>query len=154
MKPFRTIAIPSALADRVRRTRVSPGYGHPATSEVATGYGPCRHCLRTFEVGVDRRILFTLDPFHGVESLPLPGPVFIHEEDCPRFVEHGGFPSDLLSHALSLEAYSRGRKLVAVEHLPGTEAPEAAERLLARAEVDYIHVRDTKAGCYDARIER
>jgi hypothetical protein len=154
MTPFRTMAIPTALADKVRRTRVSPGYGHPAHAEVATGYGPCRHCLRTFEIGVDKRVLFTLDPFHGLEPLPLPGPVFIHEEECPRFGEGDGFPADLLPHALSLEAYARGRKLVAVEHLPGTEAPEAAERLLRRPEVDYVHVRDTKAGCYDFRIER
>jgi hypothetical protein len=28
------------------------------------------------------------------------------------------------------------------------------ERLLARPDVDYIHVRDTEAGCFDCRIER
>jgi hypothetical protein len=30
----------------------------------------------------------------------------------------------------------------------------AIDRLLDRADVDYIHVRDTAAGCYDLRIER
>ena len=154
MQPFRTVAIPTALAEKVRRTRVSPGYGHPAHAEIATGYGPCRHCLRTFEIGVDRRILFTLDPFHGIEPLPLPGPVFIHEEGCPRFPENGGFPADLRSHALSLEAYARGRRLVATEHVDDGSAEEAAVRLLERPDVGYVHVRDTNAGCYDLRIER
>jgi hypothetical protein len=28
------------------------------------------------------------------------------------------------------------------------------DRLLDRADVDYVHVRDTSAGCYDLRIER
>src|ERR1700757_3827213 len=64
---FRVAAIPSKVADLVRSTMRSPGYGHPAHAEVATGYGPCRHCLRDFEVGKDRRILFTYDPFHGIE---------------------------------------------------------------------------------------
>jgi hypothetical protein len=32
------------------------------------------------------------------------------------------------------------------------ETPLAA--LLARPDVDYVHVRDTTAGCYDLRIER
>src|SRR5687768_18434287 len=129
MKPFRTVAVTTALADKVRRTRVSPGYGHPAFSEVATGYGPCRHCLRTFEVGVDRRILFTLDPFHGIESLPLPGPVFIHEDECERYPEDGGFPADLLPHAVTLEAYARGRTLVGTERIEGTAAEATAAKL-------------------------
>lgn len=77
MTPYRIVALPTATAERVRTTGRSPGYGHPAHSEVATGYGPCRHCLRTFRVGEERRTLFTHDPFHGLEELPLPGPVFI-----------------------------------------------------------------------------
>ena len=154
MASFRVVAIPTALADRVRRTRLSPGYGHPAHAEVATGYGPCRHCLRTFAIGADRRILFTLDPFHGIESLPLPGPVFIHEGACERYPEDGGFPADLVPHALTLEAYARGRLLVGTQHIDDGGAQDAAERLLARPDVDYIHVRDTKAGCYDFRVER
>jgi hypothetical protein len=79
-QPFRVAAIPTKVADLVRSTMRSPGYGHPAHAEVATGYGPCRHCLRDFQVGKERRILFTYDPFHGIEPLPLPGPIFIHED--------------------------------------------------------------------------
>lgn len=152
--PFQTIAITTALADRVRAKRTSPGYGHPAHAETATGYGPCRHCLRTFRVGEERRILFTLDPFFGVEELPLPGPVFIHEEACERHPEDGGFPTDLRAHALTLNCYARGRKLLAVEYVTDGEVETAIERLLARPEIDYLHVRDTEAGCYDLRVER
>lgn len=152
--PFRTIAIPTATADAVRTTRISPGYGHPAHAEVAGGYGPCRHCLRTFRVGEEKRVLFTLDPFAGVEALPLPGPVFIHEERCERYPEDAGFPDDLRPHALTLNAYARGRKLQAQEYVTDGNVEAAIEPLLARPEVDYIHVRDTEAGCYDLRIER
>jgi hypothetical protein len=28
------------------------------------------------------------------------------------------------------------------------------ERLLALPDVEYVHVRDTSAGCYDLRVER
>jgi len=150
---FRTIAISTDLADKVRTRRTSPGYGHPAPSEAATGHGPCRHCLRTFRIGEERRILFTLDPFWGLETLPLPGPVYIHEDHCERYAEDGGFPEELRSHALTLEAFARGRKRVAEEHIAGPDVETAIERLLARSDVDYIHVRDTEAGCYDLRIE-
>ncbi len=154
MTPYRTLAIPEKVAGIVRDTRVSPRYRHPAHTEVATGYGPCRLCLRTFAVGAERRILFTYDPFFGIEPLPLPGPIFIHEAACARYPEDGGFPEDLRSHALTLVGYGRGRRLLAEEHVGDGQVETAIEGLLARPEIDYIHVRDTEAGCYDFRIER
>lgn len=154
MTSFRVVAIDTAIAEAVRSTLRSPGYGHPAHTEIATGYGPCRHCLRTFRVGAEPRILFTYDPFAGVEELPLPGPVFVHAEACERYLEDGGFPSDLRPHALTLNAYARGRRLRAQEYVTDGEVDAALERLLARPEIDYVHVRDTAAGCYDLRVER
>ena len=154
MPDYRVLAITEGLAERVRVSRKSPGYGHPVHAEVATGYGPCRLCLRDFEIGVEKRLLFTLDPFDGLEALPLPGPVFIHEEACDRYPEQGGFPPDVRSHDLTLAAYARGRVLRAEEHVAGESAEGALARLLSRGDVDYVHVRDTAAGCYDFRIER
>ena len=151
---LRTIAIPTSTAESVRATLVSPDYGHPAHVEVANGYGPCRHCLRTFRVGEEKRILFTYDAFAGVEDLPLPGPVFIHAESCERYPEDGGFPEDLRPHALTLNAYARGRLLRAQEYVTDHDIEAAIGRLLAHPETDYIHVHDTEAGCYDLRIER
>lgn len=154
MGTYKVVAISEGLAGKVRTSRRSPGYGHPVHAEVATGYGPCRLCLRDFAVGVDRRLLFTLDPFHGVEEFPLPGPVFIHEDECDRHAEAAGFPTDLLSHDLTFAAYARGRVLRAEERVAGRNIEGAIARLLARGDVDYLHVRDTAAGCYDLRIER
>jgi hypothetical protein len=154
MSAYRVIAIPDKVATIVRSTRRSPGYGHPVHAEIATAYGPCRLCLRTFQVGTDSRLLFTYDPFHGQEPFPLPGPVFIHESPCDRHAEDAGFPVDLIPHRLTLNAYGRGRRLAAVEYVTAGNPDTAIEALLARPDVDYIHVRDTDAGCYDCRIER
>ena len=154
MISFHTVAIPTSAAEEVRATLASPGYGHPAHVEVAQGHGPCRHCLRTFRVGEERRILFTLDPFTSVEALPLPGPVYIHEDSCELYPIDGGFPDDLRSHVLTLEAYARGRKLQAQEYVEDGDVEAVIERLFARPEIDYIHVCDTEAGCFDLRIER
>ena len=154
MNSFRTVAISTSTAEEVRATLASPGYGHPAHAEVAQGHGPCRHCLRTFNVGEERRILFTLDPFATMEALPLPGPVYIHEKNCERYPLDGGFPDDLRSHGLTLDAYTRGRKLQAQEYVKDGDVEAVIERLFARPEIDYIHVCDTEAGCFDLRIER
>jgi Protein of unknown function (DUF1203) len=155
MIEYCVFGVPAKTAEMVRQTRTSPGYGHPVHSEIATGYGPCRLCLRDFQIGVDRRLLFTFDPFFGVEPYPLPGPVFIHESVCTAFPENGGFPQDLRSHNLTLEAFARGRRPVAEERIDGDgKIDEVVDRLLALPEVVYLHVRDTSAGCFDFRIER
>ena len=154
MLSYRVVAVGDRVADAVRKTLLSPGYGHPAHTEVATGYGPCRQCLRTFSIGKDRRILFTYDSFHGKEELPLPGPVFIHENDCERYPEDGGFPVDMLSHRLTLNAYACGRRLVAQSYVSNGLIEPELQRLLGQRDVAYIHVRDTDAGCYDFCIEK
>ncbi len=154
MIPIRVVAISTKVAEKVRREMKSPGYGHPAHEEVSTGYGPCRHCLRPFKVGEERRILFTLDPFHGMETIPLPGPVFVHAEPCVRYAEDAGFPKPWGADSLTLLAFARGRRQLAEEHVTMETAASVIDRLLARADVDYIHVRDKQAGCYDFLIER
>lgn len=154
MTAFRVLAIPTKVAELVRTTHRSPGYGHPAHTETAAGYGPCRHCLRTFRIGEEQRTLFTYDPFHGLEPFPLPGPVFVHAESCSRYPEDGPFPEDLRAHALTFAAYGRGRRLLEERHVTGGEVDEAVRQLFERADVDYVHVRDTDAGCYDFRVER
>jgi hypothetical protein len=154
MTDYRVQAVSEKLARKIRETRKSPGYGHPVNAEVATGYGPCRSCLRDFEVGVERRLLFTFDPFFGIEEFPLPGPVFIHEDECSRYPEDSGFPADVLGHDLTLVAYGKGRLQRVEERATGGAVETAVARMLARPDVDYVLVRDTPAGCYDFRIER
>jgi hypothetical protein len=154
MQSYRVVAVEDRIANAVRRTLRSPGYGHPAHSDVATGHGPCRQCLRTFTVGSERRILFTYDSFYGKEELPLPGPVFIHEQDCERYSESAGFPPDMLPHRLTLNAYARGRRLIAQRYVANGVVELELQQLLEDRDVAYIHVRNTDAGCYAFCIER
>lgn len=155
MSTFHVIALPSETAAQVRQSSKSPRYGHPAHTQVATGYGPCRHCLHTFRVGEENRILFTYDSFTGIENVPLPGPVFIHEQPCARYPQDAGYPSDLQPYAVVLNGYAAGQKLVERVLVSAAEDKvNAVEHMLERPDVDYIEVRDQTAGCYDFRIER
>ena len=154
MLAYRVIALDQDVADAVRTTRLSPFSSHPTHVEIARGHGPCRLCLRAFTVGQERRILFTLDPFQGLEVEPLPGPVFIHEADCRRHGEDGGFPADIRARTLTLQGYAPERRLLVEEHTQNGNVDEVIEQLLARSDVLYLHVRDPAAGCYDFRIER
>jgi Protein of unknown function (DUF1203) len=154
MDDLRMIAIPIKVAELVRTTMKAPGYGHPAHREIASGYGPCRLCLKTFRVAEEERILFTYDPFHDVAGYPLPGPIFIHANACGRYEQQAGFPQDLRVHALTIVAYADERMVVGKEYIRDGEVEEVARQLLHDARTKYLHVRDTVAGCYDLRIER
>lgn len=154
MTGIRIVAIPTEVANSVRETMRAPGNGFPAHSELGSDAAPCRHCLRTIAPGEARRILFTYDRFAGVESLPQPGPVYVHAEDCPRYSESAGFPEELRDSPRTLEAYARGRRLLAQEYVADGRFEPAIEKLFARQDVDYIQVNSTTAGCFTFRIER
>ena len=61
---------------------------------------------------------------------------------------------DMLSHRLTLNAYARGRQLVAQRYVSDGLVERELQWLLLDRQVAYIHVRDTDAGCYDFCIER
>jgi hypothetical protein len=154
---FRIVTLAEDVAAEVRETRKTPVWGYPASAGVAAGYGPCRVCLRMFEVGTDRCILFTQDPFAGREPYPLPGPVFIHAEPCAPYGAVGTFPAALRDLGLTLNAYAAGRVLRAQVLLDdGHDARVEAGigRLLADPLVDYIHVRNTEVGCFLLEVTR
>lgn len=154
MSQFRFIPIPAAIADQVRRTGRSPRFGHPATRELARGYGPCRLCLRTFRSLEEERLLFTHDAFMGLSEYPSPGPIFVHAEECRPHQGAAGVPEDLLEIPLILEAYAKDRWLLTREPARRAEVDPTISRLLAIPAVEYLHVRNREYGCYIARVER
>lgn len=154
MLPIRIVAIPTEIADAVRATLRAPVYGFPAHAEVATDAAPCRHCLRVFAVGKDRRILFTYNRFTGIESLPQPGPIYVHAETCERYREDAGFPEELRGSPRTVEAYARGRRLLAQEYVADGKFEPVIEKLFSQPNVDYLQVNSTTAGCFTFRIER
>ncbi|MGH7357902.1 MAG: DUF1203 domain-containing protein, partial [Candidatus Rokuibacteriota bacterium] len=130
-----------------------PVWGHAAVTEPATGFGPCRLCLRTFREGEELRTLFTHDSYAGVAEFPQPGPVYIHANECERY-EGVGFPPDLRGLELTFEGVASGPRVLALERTHGHGVEEAIGRLLALVEVDYVNVRNTEAGCFVARVDR
>ena len=150
---FQVLAISDSMATQVREKLASPQYGHPAHVEVATGTGPCRSCLRTFEVGQEERILFTYNPFEGLDAYPSPGPVFVHRTACEPF-RGEGFPETLKSLPLTLEAYGDDRWILDRVRVTDGKVDEPIEMLLAKSEVRYVHVRHTEAGCFIAQVNR
>jgi hypothetical protein len=88
------VAIPSEVAESVRATGKAPVYGFPAHQDIAAGRAPCPHCLRLIRVWDEQLPLFTCDPFRELGVPPLPGPIYIHAEQCERNREQRSFPEE------------------------------------------------------------
>jgi Protein of unknown function (DUF1203) len=146
-------ALPQELATYVRENGRDPIWGHASVTERATGFGPCRLCLRTFREGEEMRVLFTYDSYAGVAEFPQPGPVYIHADDCNRY-DAEEFPPDLRALKLTFEGVADGPRVIKLDRTDGEGVDEAIARLFELPEVDYVNVRNTEAGCFIARVER
>jgi hypothetical protein len=145
--------VPQHVADEVRRTHRSPGYGHHAQLEVARGTGPCRCCLKPFTPGLEQRLLFTYRPDGDASSLMAPGPVFIHAEHCEAFAGQG-FPSDLRALPLAFEARASGGRVSCLSARTDVPAEAQVAVLFNEYESRWLHVRHAQAGCFIARVDR
>jgi hypothetical protein len=82
-----------------------------------------------------------------------PGPVFIHAGRC-RPYDDAGYPRGLTGLPVVAEAHLRdGTRLPVQPLLAGREPAQLAD-LLARADVEHLHLRHAEAGCFIARVER
>lgn len=84
----------------------------------------------------------------------MPGPIFIHERECDHFPEGDRFPERLRFIPLTFNAYGLGRKLLAQHRIDDGTVENAVRHLFSDADVSYIHVRNTEAGCFIATLER
>ena len=151
---FRVVPMPQSLVEKARGTMMSPQYKSlPAFSAVATGYGPCRSCLRTFIEGEEERLYITYNPFDGLSELPLPGHIFIHTERCEEFADDG-FPSDLLELPLLFEGFAERGEMVKREKMDKENLESQIEEMLAIPSVRFVNIRNAEAGCFVARIDR
>jgi hypothetical protein len=153
MRRYRFQGIPDAIAAAARAALRSPQYGHPAYSELATGYGPCRLCLQTFTVGSDERLLFTYQPFTDPDALPAPGPVFIHRAPCPRYDDEG-LPEALRPLPLVVEGYGSAGALLVQRRVGAVAFETVLDEVFEHSAARYAHLRNAEAGCFIARIDR
>jgi hypothetical protein len=151
---FRVIPMPYSLVEKARDTMMSPQYKNlPAFSAIATGYGPCRSCLRTFNEGEEERLYITYNPFDGLSELPLPGHIFIHTERCEEFAGEG-FPDDLLDLPLLFEGFADNSEMIKREKVETEILQAQIEEMFAIPSVRFVNIRNAEAGCFVARVLR
>ena len=161
MIEYNIVSIPETVRQHVQNNLTDPIYGHEVKVSVAGegDYGPCRVCLNTFKVG-ESRILFLYNPFSVKQEADFAGPIYIHTERCQAYgsslsgPSSQTFPEAIRSLPITLRGYDIQNHFVAEEHPRSLNVEAAIEVLLRRAEVAFVHVRNSEAKCFMLRIER
>jgi hypothetical protein len=145
-------AIPATELDPVR-TAGRDEAGNPVQDQVsAVGGEPLRCCLRQARPG-EMMLLIAYTPPGTSGAYAERGPVFIHAERCPGYLTPHAYPPELVGRPQVVRAYNRqGAIADGVLVADGRQAQEVIAALLARPEVELVHLRNVGYGCYNFAV--
>jgi Protein of unknown function (DUF1203) len=116
------------------------------------GGAPLRCCLREARAG-ERVLLIAYTPPGTAGAYAERGPVFIHAERCEGYPTPGRYPPGLAHRQQVVRAYDRqGRIADGVLVADGRRAQAVIAELLARPEVELVHLRNVGYGCYNFAV--
>jgi len=158
MNKFKIVPLSKAYAQRIRQ-HMKDDFGHAVIEKVATGAGPCRVSLKPFVKGVDRRILFTHNPFVVENAYNQPGPVFINSDEVEAYSDVHRFPPEIKankeSFPLTLIGYNNAQQMALTQLVGDADVDELISNIFdTRPEVEYLHARNAEACCFICKIER
>jgi hypothetical protein len=143
-------AIPAAELDGIRAAGRDEA-GNPL--RVVDGAGsPLRCCLREARPG-EKLMLIAYTPPGTAGAYAERGPVFIHAERCEGYSTPHDYPPDLSRRAQVVRAYDgQGRIADGVLVADGRQARDVIAELLARPEIELVHLRNVGYGCYNFAV--
>ena len=155
MTDVRFVAMPTEEAEAFW-TGGPDANGHTPERQVSNGKGvPCRHCLRDVAEG-EPYLILAYRPFPAAQPYAEIGPVFLHAEPCARHPESARPPESFLKRAGYLvKGYGDNDRIVygTGQIVPPGDIDVAADRIFARGDVRYIHVRSALNNCFSCRID-
>lgn len=146
------LPVPRALLARVRATG-QDDFGNRVEPRTREGGLPLRCCLRLSRDG-ERLLLIAHRPATLGGPYAEVGPVFIHAEDCGGYRSTDTFPPEFRDRQAVLRPYDAdGLLLDGCLAEPG-QSERLVHELLADPAVDYVHVRNVVAGCWNFTVRR
>src|SRR6266567_1204985 len=140
-QPFEIVPIATAVAERVRAERVDD-HGNPVVPVVCRDGGhPCRHCLEDAVPG-ETMLLFSYSPVQTAGPYREIGPIYVHERPCARYAAGRHIPAQLRRRLLALRGYDARGDMVESDVVEGKDMDRLLDRLLARSDVAFVHVRN------------
>lgn len=156
MTALRFVSMPTAEA-RAFQAGAQDANGQPPERHLAEDDGlPCRHCQRSIAAG-EPYLVLAYRPFPAAQPYAELGPIFLHAEPCQRHPDSAALPDMFRDWKnVLIRGYGPNDRIVygTGEVVPPRDVTAAAERILARADVGYVHLRSSTNNCYQLRIER
>jgi hypothetical protein len=152
---FQISAIPAETLRRFRETGLGDN-GTPWQVEVDDGGSPLRCCLRPADPG-ERLALVAYRPDLPAGPFAEVGPVLVHADACPGYRETGAYPERYRDWpTMVFRPYYRdgGMAYPAISLVDGPDAERAIAEIFADPDIDRIHTRNVRAGCYMFAIHR
>ena len=157
MSAISFIAMPTDEARTFQAGRPDAN-GQVPERHISDGEGvPCRHCQCDVGAG-EPYLILNYRPFAELQPYAETGPIFLHAEPCERYAKTEEAPDMFFKNGRRYLikgyyendriAYGTG-KIVAPEDMA-----QAAEKILERPDISYVHVRSALNNCYQLRIER
>ncbi|MEM8632514.1 MAG: DUF1203 domain-containing protein [Pseudomonadota bacterium] len=131
--------------------------GQSPETLISDGAGiPCRHCLQEVPAGKPYLIL-AYRPFPKAQPYAEVGPIFLCADTCAPHADGAALPEILgTSPDYLLKGYGADDRIVygTGQVTPREALRDTAEAILARPDVEYVHVRSARNNCYQCRIDR
>jgi hypothetical protein len=145
-------AIPAEVLDAIRAAGRDEA-GNPLEVVQSAG-SPLRCCLSEARPG-ENLLLIAYTPPGTSGAYAERGPVFIHADRCAGYLTPDDYPPGLARRQQVVRAYDRqGRICDGVLVADGQQAQGAIAELLARPEVELVHLRNVGYGCYNFAVRR
>ena len=144
-------AIPAAELAEIRAAGRDEA-GNSLTVQADNGGSPVRCCLRETRPG-ERVMLIAYTPPGPAGAYAERGPVFVHADPCEGYPTPRRYPPGLRHRMQVVRAYDRqGRIADGVLAADGLQAEAVIAEMLARPDVELVHLRNVGYGCYNFAV--
>jgi len=144
--------IPAAQLDAIRAAGRDEAGNLLEVRVLEDSGAPLRCCLREARAG-ERVLLIAYTPPGTAGAYAERGPVFVHAERCEGYPTPAQYPPGLAHRQQVVRAYDRqGRIADGVLVADGQQAQGVIAELLARPEVELVHLRNVGYGCYNFAV--
>jgi uncharacterized protein DUF1203 len=144
-------AIPAAELAEIRAAGRDEA-GNSLTVQADNGGSPVRCCLRETRPG-ERVMLIAYTPPGTAGAYAERGPVFVHADPCEGYPTPCRYPPGLRHRMQVVRAYDRqGRIADGVLAPDGLQAEAVIAEMLARPDVELVHLRNVGYGCYNFAV--
>lgn len=114
---------------------------------------PCRVSLKDAEIG-EEVILLSYQHHQTNSPYQATGPIFISKDAITSSLDINEIPAMLNHRLLSVRAYDKNGMMRDAIVTEGQNLKTVLIATFSNPEINYIHIHNAKAGCYNCKVER